>query len=157
MRENENSLQNEHAEAGRKKVELGDLAVPFTEVVCTNGETHRLYDTSGPQGRTAVEGLPHRRAAWVAEREARGDVTPTQLFYARQGLITEEMRFVAIRENVEPEFVRSEIAAGRAIIPANITSYATIAQQPMLECHTSLERACEFPILEALHAEVPLS
>ena len=44
----------------------------------------------------------------------------TQLHYARKGIITPEMEFVAIRENMEPEFVRSEIAAGRAIIPANI-------------------------------------
>jgi len=44
----------------------------------------------------------------------------TQLAYARAGTITPEMEFVAIRENVSPEFVRAEIAAGRAIIPANI-------------------------------------
>lgn len=44
----------------------------------------------------------------------------TQLHYARNGLITPEMEFVAIREGVEPEFVRDEIARGRAIIPANI-------------------------------------
>lgn len=44
----------------------------------------------------------------------------TQLHYARQGMITPEMEFIAIRENMDPEFVRSEIAAGRAIIPANI-------------------------------------
>ncbi|MCX6897171.1 MAG: phosphomethylpyrimidine synthase ThiC [Verrucomicrobia bacterium] len=62
----------------------------------------------------------------------------TQLHYARQGIITPEMEFVAIRENlgfqnntptlqhsnipfpITPEFVRSEIARGRAIIPANI-------------------------------------
>jgi phosphomethylpyrimidine synthase len=44
----------------------------------------------------------------------------TQLHFARRGVITEEMRFVALRESVEPEFVRSEIARGRAIIPANI-------------------------------------
>lgn len=44
----------------------------------------------------------------------------TQLHYARNGIITPEMEFVAIRENVEPEFVRSEIAAGRAIMPSNI-------------------------------------
>ncbi|NJK32819.1 MAG: phosphomethylpyrimidine synthase ThiC, partial [Deltaproteobacteria bacterium] len=44
----------------------------------------------------------------------------TQMHLARQGVITEEMRFVAIREQVEPEFVRSEIARGRAIIPANV-------------------------------------
>ncbi len=44
----------------------------------------------------------------------------TQLHYARQGIITPEMEFVAIRENMDPEFVRSEIAAGRAIMPSNI-------------------------------------
>lgn len=44
----------------------------------------------------------------------------TQMFYARQGIITPEMEYVAIRENMTPEFVRNEIAEGRAIIPANI-------------------------------------
>lgn len=44
----------------------------------------------------------------------------TQLHYARKGIITPEMEFVAIRENMDPEFVRSEIAAGRAIMPSNI-------------------------------------
>ena len=44
----------------------------------------------------------------------------TQLHYAREGKITPEMEFIAIREGLEPEFVRSEIARGRAIIPANI-------------------------------------
>jgi len=44
----------------------------------------------------------------------------TQLHYARQGIITPEMEFVAIREQVKPEFVRAEIAAGRAIMPSNI-------------------------------------
>ncbi|MEK5230408.1 phosphomethylpyrimidine synthase ThiC [Lysinibacillus sp. FSL K6-0232] len=44
----------------------------------------------------------------------------TQLHYARQGIITPEMEFVAIRENMDPEFIRSEIAAGRAIMPSNI-------------------------------------
>lgn len=44
----------------------------------------------------------------------------TQLHYARKGIITPEMEFIAIREQMEPEFVRQEIAAGRAIIPANI-------------------------------------
>ncbi len=44
----------------------------------------------------------------------------TQLHYARRGEITPEMTFVALREGVEPEFVRSEIARGRAILPANI-------------------------------------
>ncbi len=44
----------------------------------------------------------------------------TQLHYARQGMITPEMEFIAIREGVTPEFVRKEVAEGRAIIPANI-------------------------------------
>ena len=44
----------------------------------------------------------------------------TQMHYARKGIITSEMEYVAIREGVEPEFVRQEIAEGRAILPANI-------------------------------------
>lgn len=44
----------------------------------------------------------------------------TQLHYARKGIITPEMEFIAIREGMSPEFVRDEVAAGRAIIPANI-------------------------------------
>jgi phosphomethylpyrimidine synthase len=44
----------------------------------------------------------------------------TQMHYARRGEITPDMRFVAVREGVAPEFVRDEVARGRAIIPANI-------------------------------------
>lgn len=44
----------------------------------------------------------------------------TQLHYARRGIVTPEMEFVALREGVEPDFVREEIARGRAIIPVNI-------------------------------------
>ena len=44
----------------------------------------------------------------------------TQLHYARKGVITPEMEFIAIREGFDPEFVRAEVARGRAIIPANI-------------------------------------
>ena len=46
--------------------------------------------------------------------------TVTQMHYARNGITTPEMEFVAIREGVAAEFVREEIARGRAIIPANI-------------------------------------
>jgi phosphomethylpyrimidine synthase len=52
-------------------------------------------------------------------RAKKGKVV-TQLHYARQGIVTPEMEFIAIREGLEPEFVRSEVARGRAIIPANI-------------------------------------
>lgn len=44
----------------------------------------------------------------------------TQMHYAKQGIITKEMKFIACREDVEPEFVRDEIARGRAIIPNNV-------------------------------------
>jgi phosphomethylpyrimidine synthase len=44
----------------------------------------------------------------------------SQLHYARQGLITPEMEFVALREGVAPSFVRDEVARGRAVIPANV-------------------------------------
>jgi phosphomethylpyrimidine synthase len=130
----------------------------------------RVYDTSGPYTDPTVttdvrHGLAPLRLPWI---EGRGDVevvtpsfqpTPgvelpkqrpvlrgrgpvTQMHYARQGIVTPEMEFIAIRENmaradpatfkggeawgasipreITPEFVRSEVARGRAIIPANI-------------------------------------
>ena len=73
------------------------------------------------------------REGWIEKRltgtaAANGLLVPndddgrnvSQMHYARQGVITEEMAFVAGREKIEPELVRSEIARGRAIIPANI-------------------------------------
>jgi phosphomethylpyrimidine synthase len=53
-------------------------------------------------------------------RRARAGGNVSQLHYARRGEITPEMEFVAIRENCEPEHVRSEVARGRAVIPANV-------------------------------------
>ncbi|WP_245873847.1 phosphomethylpyrimidine synthase ThiC [Streptomyces phaeoluteigriseus] len=53
-------------------------------------------------------------------RRGRDGQAVTQLAYARRGEITPEMEYVAIRENVEPEVVREEIAAGRAVLPANV-------------------------------------
>jgi phosphomethylpyrimidine synthase len=50
----------------------------------------------------------------------RGNGPVTQLHYARRGEITPEMEFVALREGMSPEYVRSEVARGRAIIPANV-------------------------------------
>ncbi len=63
-------------------------------------------------------GVPLGRAPWVERR--RGDAAPTQLAYARRGIVTEEMRHAAFRERVAPELVRDEIARGRAILPANL-------------------------------------
>ena len=71
-------------------------------------------------------GLPKLREPWVRRRDPAADGTCTQMYYAREGVITEEMAYVAERESVDPEFVRSEVARGRAIIPSN-------------RCHPELE------------------
>ena len=93
-----------------------------------------------------LRGLDARRRAWVLERgdveeyegrlrapggpewegppgralRARRGRRVTQMHYARRGVITPEMEFAALREGVEPELVRSEIARGRAILPVNV-------------------------------------
>jgi len=58
------------------------------------------------------------REQWTSLRN--NDPIRTQMFYARKGLITGEMEFVAQREQLSPEAIRSEVARGRMIIPANI-------------------------------------
>ena len=50
----------------------------------------------------------------------RGTAPVTQMHYARRGEVTPEMEFAAVREGMDPEIVRSEVARGRAIIPANV-------------------------------------
>jgi phosphomethylpyrimidine synthase len=64
------------------------------------------------------------REEWIARRRAAvaetGDQNFSQMHFARKGLITEEMMYVADREKLAPETVRDEVAAGRMIIPANI-------------------------------------
>jgi phosphomethylpyrimidine synthase len=108
--------------SGRKVyVESEGLRVPVREIELGGGETPlRVYDTTGPQDIDVRAGLPKVRAPWVARRISRGDTNFSQLHCARRGEMTEEMRFVALREGVFAEFVRDEIAAGRAILPANI-------------------------------------
>ncbi len=103
------------------EIELGGstLRVPSRRVHLSNGETIDLYDTTGPQGHDPSAGLPDLRGEWVRPRVSRGG-TQSQMHWARRGVITEEMAFAAAREGVEPEFVRAEIAAGRAILPANV-------------------------------------
>jgi phosphomethylpyrimidine synthase len=95
------------------------VRVPFREIALTNGDVLRVYDTSGPQGHDVRDGLPKLRAPWVASRRIAG-APVTQLHYARTGIVTPEMEFIAIREGFDPQFIRSEVARGRAIIPANI-------------------------------------
>jgi len=66
-------------------------------------------------------GAARLRADWIAQRQsANTDGNFSQMHYARQGVITEEMAYVARREKLGPELVREEVACGRMIIPANI-------------------------------------
>jgi len=58
------------------------------------------------------------RSAWLKERE--NDPVRTQMFYAKKGIITGEMEYIAKIEDLSPELVRSEVARGRMIIPANV-------------------------------------
>ena len=58
------------------------------------------------------------RKEWVEKRKQ--DPVRTQMHYARHGIVTEEMRHVAHRENLTPDAIRAEVARGRMIIPANI-------------------------------------
>jgi phosphomethylpyrimidine synthase len=118
-----------------------DIRVPVREVGLSTGAAVRLYDTSGPyteDGFTSDlhRGLPAVRSGWIAERgdtEEYPDAVDgrtarrgpegksiTQFSYARQGVITPEMEYVALREGLEPEYVRSEIARGRAVLPASV-------------------------------------
>jgi phosphomethylpyrimidine synthase len=110
-------MPNDSNRATVRRILVGDLQVPFKEITLTNGEKINLYDTRGPT--PSGPALPRLRAPWIEARNDHQNPVCTQLFYARQGIITQEMQFVAIREGVEPEFVRAEIAAGRAILPAN--------------------------------------
>ncbi|HEX4229744.1 MAG TPA: phosphomethylpyrimidine synthase ThiC [Bryobacteraceae bacterium] len=58
------------------------------------------------------------RTEWIAPRM--NDAVRTQMFYARRGVVTGEMAFVAQRERLSPEIIRAEVGSGRMIIPANI-------------------------------------
>ncbi len=113
-------------------------------------EPLRVYDTSGPERVDVRKGLPLLREAWITRRDVRttgrtvngaagtktalapeipgtlhrttrrGQGAVTQMHYARRGVVTPEMEFVALREGLDPALVRDEVASGRAIIPANI-------------------------------------
>src|SRR5215468_6740192 len=95
------------------------VRVPMREIALEGGTSSiRVYDTSGPQGHEVKGGLPKLRETWVGCRKT--DACVTQLHYAKKGEITPEMDFIALREGLPPDFVREEVARGRAIIPSNI-------------------------------------
>src|SRR3990167_4320098 len=66
------------------------------------------------------------RSKWLEKRK--NDLNKSQMHYARKGIITEEMEYIANLEKLEPEFIRYEVAKGRMIIPANINH---ISLEPM--------------------------
>ena len=107
-----------------------EIKVGMREIMLQNGESVFVYDTTGaytdPEHKiNTKKGMPKVRNNWKKEEK---DEFHTQLWYARNGIITPEMEYVAIRENqnsshpnpITPEIVREEIAAGRAILPSNI-------------------------------------
>jgi phosphomethylpyrimidine synthase len=124
------------------------IRVPMREIALSGGEPPlRVYDTSGPLGGDVRLGVPDVRGEWVRGRAVssversyrplagtstaelpetlrrptlRGTGPVTQMHFARRGEVTPEMEFVALREGMDPAFVRDEVARGRAIIPANI-------------------------------------
>jgi len=78
-----------------------------------NGSHPNSADGNGP--------VPKPRAEWLTRRRAENqDGNFSQMHYARQGRVTEEMLYVAQREKIAPELVRDEVARGRMIVPANI-------------------------------------
>ncbi|WP_209670725.1 phosphomethylpyrimidine synthase ThiC [Amycolatopsis magusensis] len=95
------------------------LRVPARRIDLSTGDHFDVYDTSGPYTDPDVtidvhSGLHRLRAGWADGREHN-----TQLGWAKAGVITREMEFIAARERVSPEFVRDEVARGRAVIPVN--------------------------------------
>lgn len=106
------------------------LNIPARRIDLTNGEHFDVYDTSGPYTLENPQldlhiGLEKVRDSWPkpapapASNEHPELKVPTQLAWARAGIITPEMAFCAAREGFTPEEVREEVAAGRAVICAN--------------------------------------
>ena len=116
------------------------IKVGMREIMLQSGESVYVYDTTGaytdPNHEIDTQkGLPKIREAWTKERNK--EEFHTQLWYAKHGIITPEMEYVAIRENqnsthpnpITPEMVREEIASGRAILPSN---YKHPEAEPMI-------------------------
>jgi phosphomethylpyrimidine synthase len=91
--------------------------VERSDVEMYEGRTIKPEDNGYAKEESVTEVFPGLHRHPMRAKEGRN---VTQMHYARQGIITSEMEYIAIRENVSPEFVRDEVARGRAIIPANI-------------------------------------
>ncbi len=83
-----------------------------------------MSGSNGTNENETKSAVPTPRAEWIARRKAEaaktGDTNMSQMHFARKGIVTEEMMYVADREKLTPELVRTEVAAGRMIIPANV-------------------------------------
>lgn len=102
--------------------------------ITARGDVEQLPSITSEYGKMRREdkSLDHLRFEHIAlPYRAKAGKCCTQMYYAKQGIVTPEMEYVAIRENmncqelgidthITPEFVRDEIAAGRAVLPANI-------------------------------------
>jgi len=87
-------------------------------MIPTNGKPENGSHPNSADGNGSV---PKPRAEWLTRRRAENqDGNFSQMHYARQGRVTEEMLYVAQREKIAPELVRDEVARGRMIVPANI-------------------------------------
>jgi phosphomethylpyrimidine synthase len=95
------------------------LHVPVRRISLTGGSgIFDAYTTVGPDHESrSIDGIRKTREEWIQKRQ--DAPVMTQMYYAKRGIVTEEMRFAAIREGVPVELVLQEVASGRAIIPAN--------------------------------------
>ncbi|MBW3114812.1 MULTISPECIES: phosphomethylpyrimidine synthase ThiC [Bacillaceae] len=98
----------------RKKwiMERGDVEVYEGREVVPEDNGYRSKDPGA-----GLKWFPHANRNPLRAKKG-GNIT--QMHYAKKGIITPEMEFISIRENVDPAFVRDEVASGRAIIPSNI-------------------------------------
>ncbi|MDX2122821.1 MAG: phosphomethylpyrimidine synthase ThiC, partial [Gemmatimonadota bacterium] len=103
---------------------LGDWAISGASAGPATGADGGIETPIAQSPNRLIADSPNRPTAAVPDTLLRTPLRVTggvtQLHYARRGEITPEMEFVALREGMTPEFVRSEVARGRAIIPANI-------------------------------------
>ncbi len=130
-------LSKNNAEKVYVDGKLHNIKVGMRKINLTHSDSITVYDTTGVYSETdykidTKKGLPKLRQEWIEARQKQYGETKSQLWCARNGIITPEMEYVAIRENqglseelcgenmITPELVREEVAAGRAIIPSNI-------------------------------------
>ena len=130
-------ISKHNAEKVYLKGDIHNIKVGMRQINLSHDKSVTIYDTTGAYSEVGYQidtakGLPKIRKEWTQALHDKYGEVKTQLWYARNGVITPEMEYVSIRENqglseaickgklITPEIVREEIAAGRAIIPANI-------------------------------------